>query len=326
MGTPTHIKRTQVPLTPDGDESIRVYFALDADTPPMPSVTTIKDVRVDPEKENALTGWRERYDGQSQYARPWYEDQKVFKGYRGTLVHFIILSELANQQAGDADAAGDTHFHAVGDDDWGYEEYYAEYCLKKWSKQAPSANSDEVPYTPRANQYDGEHAWDKAIRDTKWATRQFQSELINSGRIEPQNVIGVEEYVFDTEYGYGGQYDLLYETPDGRTVLSDLKTSSAVRFDHKLQSAAYKRAVESQRDMTIDETEVIRLHPDSETVEISRSPDWDRTLDGLQHQFLSLCDQAWAVDYADALERAREEIESEYAQSRQTELTETTAD
>lgn len=300
------VTRTKVPIDPsaestgdDDEEKIRVYYSPHYDAPPMPSVTVIKGVMVDPEKEKALQGWRDRFDGQSQWGRPWYKDQKFFKAYRGTLVHFAILSALG-------DAAGNTYFHEVGDDNWGKEEYWAEYNLKKWSKKAPSANSDEVPYTPRANKYDGEHAWDKAVRGMKWATRTFKKEIIDNGLLSPENVIDVEEYVFDTEYGYGGQFDLLYEDDDGKIILSDVKTSSGVRFGHKLQGAAYKRAVESERDITIDECEIIRLHPDKENVEVSRSSDWDRTLDGLEHQFLGLCDEANQVVYKEALEYAEE--------------------
>jgi len=309
------IKRRQFDLDPDNadSDSIRVYYAPDSPAPPMPSVTTIKGVRVDPEKEDSLEGWRTRFDGQSAYGRPWYKDQKVFKGYRGTLIHFAILNELG-------DASGDTYFHDVGESDYGKEEYWAEYCLKKWSRQAPSANSDEVPYVPRNNQYDGEHAWDKAMRGMRWATKAFKEQIIDTGHLRRENVIDVESFVFDTQYGYGGQFDLLYETDDGETILSDLKTSSAIRFGHKLQSAAYKRAVENERGITVDQTEVLRLHPDSETVEIERSDEWDRSLQGLQHEFLGLCDKAWGIEYSDVLERAKEELQSEHEESSQQEL------
>lgn len=341
MPLPVNISRTKYPLDPDDEESdkIRVYYDPTTDAPPMPSVTVVKGLRLDPEKEEALEGWRDRFDGQSQWGRPWYEDQKAFKGHRGTLIHFAILSEL-----GDAD--GDTHFHEVGDKDWGHEEYYSEYCLKKWSKKAPSATSKEVSFVPRNNKYDGEHAWDKAVRGLKWATRAFKLAVLDGvrdsshfdwasndpnadGRFNRDGVIGVEQFVFDTEYGYGGQYDLLYEYFDDeegetKTVLGDLKTSSAVRFDHKLQSAAYKRAVESREGIDIDECEIIRLHPDSEVVELSRSPEWDRSLEGLEHEFLSLAHKAWEVEYKEVLERAKEDIESEHASSSQQELSDAT--
>lgn len=297
------VTRTQVDH--DGD-NIRLYYLPGSDIPPMPSVSTIKRLRVDPEKDDALEGWRERYDGQSGWARPWYEDQKMYKAYRGTLVHFAILDALA-------DASGDTYFHEVGDTDWGYEEYYAEYCLKKWSKKAPSANSDEVPYTPRNNKYDGEHAWDKAVREMKWAANAFNEEIIQTGHLDPENVEAVEQYLFDTEFGYAGQFDLLYEDDEGNTVLSDIKTSSGIRFDHKLQAAAYKHALESTSDVEVDRCEVIRLYPDDEVVEISSSDDWDRSLEGLEYEFLGLVDHAKHVEYQATIEEATEELMGEDA-------------
>lgn len=358
------IQREQVPTYgegPDDVEEIRVYYDTSNDIVPMPSVSVIKALREDAAKKDALDGWRNSYDGKSKWARPWYEDQKSFKGHRGTLVHFAILDGLAQACPTDAvDAAGDTYYHEVGDDDdnWGREEYYSEYCLKKWSRKAPSANStDPQIRSPRDNKYDGEHAWDRAVRGMKWATRAFKLAVMDgvadsphfewygdeppseTGRLSPQNVLAVEEYVYNHGDGYAGQYDLLYEYPvddegvyigisdatdpaDWRTVLADIKTSSGVRFDHKLQSAAYKRAIEQRsppgHGVEIDECEIIRLYPDDEVVELSRSTDWDRTLEGMEHEFLGLVDQAQHVTYANTLSRAKEQLR----ETRQSELTE----
>jgi len=296
------VQRTQVPVLDDvetREDTLRVYYDAMNDVGPCTSVTTIKDLRVDPQKDESLQGWRERFDGKSKYARPWWNDQMAFKGHRGTLIHFSILSELG-------DATGETYFHDVGGRDWGYEEYYSEYCLKKWSRKAPSANTDVVP-TPQNNEYDGEHAWDRAVRGMKWAAKSFKEQFIDRGHIDPSQIHTVEEYVFDEEYGYGGQFDLLYEAPDGATVLADLKTSSGIRFGNKLQLAAYKHAIESRGQYSIDRCEIHRLHPDSESTEISCSTEWDRTLDGLEHQFLGLCDLA-KVTYQQTLQNAKEEL------------------
>jgi len=329
--TSLSVNRTQVPLRDDvgaekerhsdGEQSIRVYYSPDDPNPPMPSVTTIKDLRPSPEKDETIAGWRQRYDGKSQYARPWWNDQMAYKGHRGTLVHFVILSALDTDEHS---ASGDTYYHKIGDDDWGREEYESEYALKKWSKKAPSANTDEIAFQPRDNQYGGTHAWDKAAREMKWSTRAFKARMIDgvddpdiysrhdddaaiAGRIADCTILGLEDFVYNTEYGYGGQYDLLYETADGRVVLSDLKTSSGVRFDHKLQSAAYMLAVESATNYEIDETEIIRINPDYEEVEVSRSTQWDRSLEGLGHQFLGLADQA-RVSYQQTIEAAAEQL------------------
>jgi hypothetical protein len=332
------VTRTQVPLRDsldheddrhsEGDQAIRVYYSPDDDLMPAPSVTTIKDLRVDPEKSDALEGWRSHFDGKSAYARPWWKDQQEYKGHRGTLVHFSILSAVGEVLAnGEITAAGDTYYHQVGEDNWGREEYESEYALKKWSKNAPSARSKQLSFQPRDNQYDGEHAWDRAVREMKWANRAFKERMIDGdvtsvyerhqndspvyGRLADATILGLEEFVYNVEYGYGGQYDLLYETADGTVVLSDLKTSSGVRFDHKLQGAAYKLAVESATDYEIDETEVIRVYPDDEVVEVSRSSQWDRTLEGLGHQFLGLTD-ASRVEYQQTIQEAAKELDSRY--------------
>lgn len=315
---PSQLSRTQADVGTDGPsdvDSIRVYYDPQADSPPMPSVSVIKGLREDPEKENALEGWRQRYDGQSQYARPWWKDQRNYKRYRGTLIHFAILDELGT-------AGGDDYFHTVGDREYGYEEYTAEYALRKWSKHAPSANDDSIPYCPRDNRYDGEHAWDRAVREMRWATRAFKEDIIDNEERDftPSNVRTVESYVHEPDWGYAGQYDLLYDTEDGETVLADLKTSSAVRFDHKLQSAGYKYAIESITDCSIDRCQIIRLHPDSETVEVSDSDEWDRTLRGLAAEFLGLADQAQST-YAKPLQRAQEAL-TERHEGRQSELKE----
>jgi len=337
--TDISVRRTQMPLldevaaekkrkSGDDDPHIRLYYSPDDDNPPMPSVTTVKDLRVSPEKDETINGWRQRYDGKSSYARPWWNDQMAYKGHRGTIIHFVILSGLDTDEHA---ASGDTHFHRVGDDDWGREEYESEYALKKWSKKAPSANTDEIGFQPRNNQYDGIHAWDKAAREMKWAARAFKTRMIDGvvdsavytrhendasvdGRLAEATILGLEDFVYNTEYGYGGQYDLLYQTADDRVVLSDLKTSSGVRFDHKLQSAAYKLAVESATDYEIDETEIIRVNPDYEEVEVSRSTQWDRSLEGLGHQFLALADKA-RVSYQQTIQAAAEQLESSVSES-----------
>lgn len=314
MGADT-LKRTQVDVGdagPDDVDSIRVYFDPTSQMPPAPSVSVIKALRVDPDKEATLEGWRNRYDGKSSWSRPWYKDQKAFKGYRGTLVHFTILSALEERAKAvgveDIDASGDTYFHEVGDSGWGKEEYNAEYCLKKWSKKAPSANTAvEGIAPPRDNKYDGEHAWDKAVRGMKWAAKSFKESLLESGHIKPRNVCAIEQYVSETTHGYAGQFDLLYERDDNTTVLCDLKTSSGIRFDHKLQAAAYAYAVNETTDYTVDECEIVRLHPDSETVEITDSTEWDRTIDGLAHEFLGLVDKSKCV-YDNPLKKARKEL------------------
>lgn len=291
------IRRDSVDVA--GEDDVRVYYreAFDGTVvaPPMPSVSEIKSIRVDPDKEASLSGWRDAFDGQDPWSRPWWKDQMMFKAHRGTLVHFHLLSLIG-------DTASDTYFHDIGPSAYGYEEYHSEYCLRKWSKQAPSASEDTIP-TPPNNKYDGEHAWDKTVRDVSWALNKFETWWDTRN-----TVLETETYGYSQEHGFGGQYDLLYKRADGTTVLCDLKTSSDIRFDHKLQLAAYGLLC----DYDIDQYLVLRIDPSNQAVTTSANEHipvtgndasaptdvWDRTANGLQHQFLGLADE-WRVQYAD---------------------------
>jgi hypothetical protein len=273
------------------DEQVRVYYTPDF-TFVGPSVTTVTDCREDPEKDEALDGWRDAYDGQSSYARPWWRDQMVFKQLRGTLAHYAMLATIG-------DPSGDTYYHRVGSENYGFEEYQAEYHLRKWSQFAPSASVDDQ-LTPRNNEYDGEHAWDRAMRDISWCVDAFKDWWRDDW-----TVLETETFVTATPLssdgvarGYGGQLDLFYENHHGETVVCDLKTSSGIRTGYKLQLAAYARAL----DRHVDRLEVARFHPDSETVEVEDDTDWQRTRQGLDAEFVGLLDQAHHVEYADVLD------------------------
>jgi hypothetical protein len=60
-------------------------------------------------------------------------------------------------------------------------------------------------------------------------------------------------------------------------------------------------------DIEVDETEVIRVYPDDEVVEVSRSPQWDRSLEGLEHEFLGLVDKSKS-EYMKTIENAAEQL------------------
>jgi hypothetical protein len=61
-------------------------------------------------------------------------------------------------------------------------------------------------------------------------------------------------------------------------------------------------------DVTVDETEVIRVYPDDEVVEVSRSSQWDRSLEGLEHEFLGLVDKS-ETEYMKTIENAAQELQ-----------------
>lgn len=125
--------------------------------------------------------------------------------------------------------------------------------------------------------------WTRYEQDLQFA-KEAWLEIIESRNIIPSNVLDVECFVTNTDVGYAGQFDMLYLDEDGNLVLSDLKTSKAVYDKHKLQLVAYEKAL----NLDIDLLEVIRIHPDSETWEISHDTDWVESRDELWSRFQSL--------------------------------------
>lgn len=102
-------------------------------------------------------------------------------------------------------------------------------------------------------------------------------------QISNTNIRSMERYI-PTDYGYSGQYDLLYDKPDGTTCLLDFKTSSQMSYGYKLQLAAYAEAI----DVAVDELIVCRLNPDGLDVEVSCLSEWNETYDGLVAEFMEL--------------------------------------
>jgi len=259
----------------------RLYYHPSMDQP-VPSVTTVEDLRVDPDKEDALDGWRTAYDGTDKWSCPHWADQLAYKAARGTLGHYAILDQL------------DTVARSEEEDD-------AEYKLKHWAEERPTVanrggtyDNHDIPEEMLAPQgdpshYEGEPAWDHCLRDIDWAIGEFGDVAEDYG-ITESSTIATEKYVLDEEIGYSGQFDLLYEAPDGAVVLGDLKLSSGIRIGYKLQLAAYANAL----DRHVDRLQVIRLHPDSQEVEVEGSRDWERSVTGLCHEFLGLTDRCHA--------------------------------
>lgn len=117
-----------------------------------------------------------------------------------------------------------------------------------------------------------------------WAEAAWEA-IKRKHNIDEETVLNVECFVENTDIGYAGQFDLLYVDPDNSdVVLADLKTSSGVYDKHKMQLSAYKHAV----NLDIDRLEVIRMHPDSETYEVSSSDDWSEDPDEMFEEFVEL--------------------------------------
>jgi len=125
--------------------------------------------------------------------------------------------------------------------------------------------------------------WDRYEEENIYAEEAWQ-EIKQLRGITEENVLDVECFVTNVGIGYAGQFDLLYIDTDGNLVLSDLKTSKRVYDKHQLQLTAYENAL----SLDIDMLEVIRIHPDSETWEVSHDSDWSKNRNELWGEFVSL--------------------------------------
>lgn len=266
----TEVERDSVEI---GGEDRRIYFKPSDEWMSL-SVSTITDVRDNPEKKAALDGWRTSYDGSDADSYPHYREQQVYKQLRGTLGHYAILSNL-------------------GDVPKGEEEEHAESVLKEWDERRPSKNEENVSHRGDDHAYEGEQAWSKCMRDISWATNEFV-DIAEEWDISPSTTIACEEYVTHESPPYSGQFDLLYSPTEGPNTLCDLKLSSGIRYDYKLQIAAYRYAILQSNGLvdSIPRVQIIRLHPDSKEVEVQTDEDWETDLTELTAEFLALAEDA----------------------------------
>jgi len=125
--------------------------------------------------------------------------------------------------------------------------------------------------------------WER-YRDELTFAEEAWREIKEIRGIADDNVLDVECFVTNTGIGYAGQFDLLYIDDDGNLVLSDLKTSKRVYDKHQMQLIAYDNAL----SLDIDVLEVIRIHPDSESWQISHDSDWSKNRNEIWGEFVSL--------------------------------------
>lgn len=216
------------------------------------SVTTIIDQKETPE---ALTEWQNRNDGEGDNAN--HEHLLWYKANRGTLCHYTALSIFE-------------HAH---DEPELYSEDEAESEEELDNNHSPdklySLLNDKgiVETREEFNQLDNKPTIkDIYEEDAELFKQVFNTIMIKKG-ISSENILEIEKMFIATpsEYGYGGQVDMVYREPEtGDTVICDLKTSSAVHDKHLIQGAAYAHALKSENVIDdYDKVEVIRIHPDS---------------------------------------------------------------
>ena len=125
--------------------------------------------------------------------------------------------------------------------------------------------------------------WDRYQEDVVYA-RDAWTEIKQVRGISPDRVLDAECFVTNVSVGYAGQFDLLYVDDDSNVVLSDLKTGKGIYDKYKLQLVAYENAL----NLDVDKLEIIRIHPDSESWEVSHDDDWVESRDDLWDTFREL--------------------------------------
>lgn len=256
MGTIT--RDTYSDAHPELDE-VRLYQLDDLQ---LPSVTTILKTR-DEDKSN-LYNWQDENDGEGD--NPYHEHLFWYARHRGTLGHYNALINLdpslewtadENQSKWEIQYQTEPEVH----DDPAREILYSvlkdQHAVESWGE----FYDRHSPY--KSAEYYQNELWQQCQRDLMWYEDTFRQMCQTLG-ITEDRAITVEKFLFDTEYGYAGQADLVLEYPNGDHVIADLKSKKGAYTKEKLQGAAYGKAVERDPDIpveSIDRTEVWCLHP-----------------------------------------------------------------
>ena len=317
----------------DGDD-VRVYSKQTSDgTIHMPSVTTVLDTR-DEDKSN-LYAWQDRNDGSGDNA--FHEYLFWYSRNIGTLGHWHALSSLKSIEWTEDEAESAWVLHNVDTitDDSDYTAY-SERLGREFT--IDGENHEEIwDATPRDVLYSAmkrQHAvetWgeffnvhspyeshdyyndallQKVDNDVKFFVTS-QQQLWDQLGVTEESVIAVEQFLFNTDYKYAGQVDLVYEDPNGDVVVADLKSSSGCYDKHQLQGAAYGKAIELSDDVAVDSVdrlEVHRTHPRSgqvvahthdgaNTQPIHTTKYWNDGFDATWESFKELTDNFDDVDF-----------------------------
>jgi len=281
-------------IGPDGID-VRLYQRGDAE---LASVTTILKTR-DDDKSN-LYDWQDRNNGEGDAANHkhlfWYSRQV------GTLAHWYALTELDPnlewspdearsewalynvQNLNDSDTvhrfSDERLGHDVTVDGAKHEEVHDAgprevlYSVLRGDKNKGGGTVSSWgefydKYPPyRTHEFYAEKLAERAAQDIAFfvdAQKRLWRKLglIEDGAVQTERILAVEKYLFNEEYGYAGQVDLVYEDDSGNVVVADLKSSSGCYDKHQIQGAAYGKAIELDDDLpdTVDRLEVHRAHP-----------------------------------------------------------------
>lgn len=227
------------------------------------SVTTVLDELE--EDKTGLRKWKDSNDGEGDNAN--HEHLYWYSAPRGTLCHYQALAHFEDAYEGD-DMWGKEETESLrqilnGPEDGSFELNDAVYSVMK--------NQGRVDSRAEYNDlFSDTTLADINRRDCEYFVEAFK-EICDKLGVDDLSIISIEKYLLNTEDGYGGQCDMVYEDPFGNIVVADLKTSSSLREKHRLQAVAYGKAVENDDDIDVfevDRYEVWRIDPDSQTWQV----------------------------------------------------------
>lgn len=235
----------------------------------VPSVTTILNLLE--EDTTGLERWKAKNDGTDD--SPHHEHIYWYSAPRGTLAHYQALKKFEDSFDHD-------------DEMWGEEEADSMKMVMNGPEEGEfedaSNDLEDITYSILKNKdivssrEEYQHLFkgntrlvDVLHEDLEYFVDAF-GDICDELGVTEDSVIRVERMMVHRDERFGGQADLLYEDPNGDVVLADLKTSSSLRQKHRIQSVAYKHAVEASEwgPDTVDRIEVWRIHPDTESWQV----------------------------------------------------------
>lgn len=124
--------------------------------------------------------------------------------------------------------------------------------------------------------------WERFQEEFEWVKTAWETiKLVTNF----DTVLDTETFVCNTDIGYAGQFDLLYQDEEAdETVLADIKTSKDVYEKHLLQLSAYRMAV----PINIDRMEIIRINPERKDWRVLPDTEWSEDPEDLETEFMRL--------------------------------------
>lgn len=88
-------------------------------------------------------------------------------------------------------------------------------------------------------------------------------EYLKWDELSGYKTIDSEQIIASVQYQWGGKYDRLVKSNNGKVILVDFKTSSGIFLEHKVQvGGCYNQALKEWRDIDLDGVDLVRFGKD----------------------------------------------------------------